>query len=93
MITRAFGRALGLIGALAVAVAFAVYVLNPLGTPSLDPRLRVLGFNTYTVPTHGMEPALQYHEAFNVSAWPYRNTDPKPGDVIVFRYPKDCGDS
>jgi signal peptidase I len=89
MITRALGRALGLVGALAVAVAIAVYVLNPLGTRSLDPRLRVLGFNTYTVPTHGMEPTLQYHEVFNVSAWSYRNTAPKPGDVIVFRYPKD----
>ena len=89
MSARALSRVLGFLLALAAGLVILVYILNPLRTPSHDPRLRVLGFNLYRVPTHGMEPSLQYKEVFAVSAWPYRNADPKPGDVIVFRYPED----
>jgi len=89
MRTRALIRVLGLFAALAVALAIVIYVLNPLKTPSHDPRLRVLGFNLYRVPTHGMEPTLQYNEIFEVTVWPYRNADPKPGDIIVFQYPQN----
>jgi Signal peptidase, peptidase S26 len=39
--------------------SIAVYTLDPLRTPSHDPRLRVLGFKLYRVPTHGMEPKLE----------------------------------
>ena len=34
-----------------------------------------------------MQPTLGEGDIFVVSAWPYRNADPMPGDVVVFQYP------
>jgi signal peptidase I len=89
MRVRALTRPFVLFLALSWVLIIAVYVLNPLRTPSHDPRLRISGYNFYRVPTHAMEPTLQYNEVFAVSAWSYRNADPKPGDVIAFQHPQD----
>jgi signal peptidase I len=75
---------------LAVGLAIAIYALNPLKVPSYDPPLRILGLSLYRIPTHGMEPSLHYRQIVLASAWAYRNADPKPGDVIVFRDPLDA---
>jgi signal peptidase I len=75
---------------LAAALAIAIYALNPLNVPSHDPRLRILGLSLYRIPTHGMEPSLHYGQIVLASAWPYRNADPRPGDIIVFRDPLDA---
>lgn len=73
-----------------VALAIAMYELNPLNVPSGDPRLRILGLNLYRIPTHGMEPTISYGKVVLASAWAYRNADPKPGDIIMFRDPLDA---
>lgn len=73
-----------------VVLATAMYELNPLKVPSGDPRLRVLGLNFYRIPTHGMEPTISYGKIVLASAWAYRNADPKPGDIIMFRDPLDA---
>ena len=83
------GRVVGALAALVWITAVAMYFLNPLRTPSRDPRLRVLGFTLYRTPSRGMEPTLRMNQVFIVSAWPYRNADPQPGDVVVLRYPLD----
>jgi len=36
-----------------------------------------------------MEPTIHRNAIFVASAWTYRNSNPKVGDIIVFRYPPD----
>jgi signal peptidase I len=85
---RAF-RGLGFV-VLLVALALAlVYLLNPLHVASNDLRLRLFGLATYRSPSVGMEPTIRYQEVFIASAWPYRDADPRPGDVVVFASPRD----
>lgn len=72
-----------------VALVVAVYVLNPLGAASRDPRLRVMGFTIYRMPSRSMEPTIAEGALFVVSAWPYARHAPRQGDVIVFHYPPD----
>jgi signal peptidase I len=72
-----------------VLLGVAVYFVNPSRTASRDPWLRVTGYTLFRVPSRSMQPTLRQNDTFLVSAWPYRNADPKPGDVVVFRYPLD----
>jgi signal peptidase I len=85
---RAF-RGLGFVVFLVALALALVYLLNPLHVASTDLRLRLFGLATYRSPSVGMEPTLRYQEAFIASAWPYRNADPKPGDVVVLVSPRD----
>jgi signal peptidase I len=82
-------RVLATIGVAVVTVLVAVYAVNPLRTATRDPRLRVFGVTTFRMPSRAMQPTLQLNEVFVVSAWPYRNSDPRPGDIVVFQYPLD----
>lgn len=75
---------------ISVAVlATGMYLVNPLRIESYDPRLRVLGFTLYRMPSSGMEPTVRRGEIFVVSAWPYRHLAPSAGDVVVFKWPVD----
>jgi signal peptidase I len=65
----------------------AVYLLNPLRVASYDPRLRFWGITLFWNPSRSMEPTIHKDAIFFVSAWPHWNSDPKVGDIIVFRYP------
>ena len=85
---RAF-RGLGLIVLFAALALGLLYLVNPLHVPATDLRLRLFGFATYRQPTVGMEPTIRYQEVFTASAWPYRGADPRPGDIVVFEWPKD----
>jgi len=89
MRARARVRLVWVVVAALVALAIAMYTLNPLKVPSGDPRLRILGISLYRIPTHGMEPTIGYGKIVLASAWPYCNADPKPGDIIMFRDPLD----
>src|SRR6516164_2188051 len=74
---------------LTLAITVGVYLLNPLRTASNDPRIRVFGYTLFKLPSTGMEPTIHLNDTFVVSAWPYRNADPAPGDLVVFQYPLD----
>jgi signal peptidase I len=89
MTDRIVIRIFGSFVTLVVALVVTLYALNPLRTASYSPLLRVLGFTWYGVRSTAMEPALQNGEIVTVSAWPYRNADPIPRDIIVFQYPED----
>jgi len=65
------------------------YFVNPLGTPSYDPRLRLLGYTSFRMPSASMEPTIHLNTVFFVSAWEYRDADPASGDVVVFQWPRD----
>jgi signal peptidase I len=90
MTARTRVRVLRVLVTVLVALAIAMYTLNPLKVPSRDPRLRILGINLYRIPTHGMEPTISYGKIVLASAWPYCHADPKPGDIIMFRDPLDA---
>ena len=74
---------------LVAAAEVAVYVANPLHTPSYDPRWRLWGIGVFRQPSRSMEPTIRHDDIFLVSAWPYRHAEPRIGDIVVFRYPPD----
>src|SRR5277367_1910023 len=79
------------LGVLLGAVIFVLgfYFWNPLGVPSLDPRLRVYGFGVFWMPSNSMVPTIKLDAVFVASVWPYALHSPRSGDVVVFRYPAD----
>jgi signal peptidase I len=72
-----------------LAVLVGVYFLNPLQTAATDPLFRVAGYKVFRIPSRSMQPTIGENVAFLVSAWPYRNADPKAGDIVVFTFPMD----
>jgi len=66
-----------------------VYVINPFHTDSLDPRIRIYGLKLFRASSPSMEPTIPKNSVFLVSAWPYLLSEPRPGDVVAFRYPRD----
>lgn len=68
-------------------VATGLYVFNPSGTASLDPRARIVGYLTYRIPSAAMQPTLRPGDHILTSTYAYTNSDPALGDVITFRYP------
>jgi signal peptidase I len=65
-----------------------LYLVNPLGVPSLDPRLRLLGIAPFTIPARSMAPTLEPGDMIIVSAWPYFFGEPQRGDLVVFLHPQ-----
>jgi signal peptidase I len=47
----------------------------------------VYGLTTFRAPSRGMEPTIPENSIFLVSAWVYLGGEPRPGDVVVFKYP------
>jgi len=74
---------LALLSLLLLAV-LAMYVFNPLGTASLDPRLRVLGHAPFRVVSSSMLPTLADGDQVVVSALSLRHTPLAAGDLLVF---------
>lgn len=79
---------LGAFVLLAAALA-AVYVVNPLGTASTDPRARVLGFTLMRVSSSAMAPTLQPGQIIWVDTLALRRGHPPRGAVVVLRFPRD----
>ena len=74
---------------MAPVVVVALYLLNPAGVPSWDPRGRLLGVIPYRVPAVSMAPTLTEGSIVAACTWAYLRTAPQRGDVIVFRPPHD----
>lgn len=66
-----------------------MYIFNPFGTSTGDPRGRVLGVIPYRIPSGAMAPTLQSGDFILVNATAYMNGLPEINDVIVFNYPED----
>ena len=45
---------------------------------------RTYNVNTYTIPSASMEPGLQIGDRIEIDPDAYTNTEPQPGDVVVF---------
>lgn len=62
----------------------AVYIVNPSGTASADPRLRVLGYAPFEVPSVSNEPTIKSGSVLVVSSYAYKEELPKINDFVVF---------
>lgn len=67
----------------------ALYVVNPAGVPSWDPRGRLLGIIPYRIPANSMAPTFPKGSLVFACTWSYFRATPERGDVIVFRPPHD----
>jgi signal peptidase I len=66
-----------------------IYITNPFHTDSWDPRIRIYGFALFRAPSRSMEPTIPENSIFVVSAWAYVRSEPRAGDIVVFKYPPD----
>ena len=69
--------------------ATALYLINPLGVRSYDPRQRILGHGPYRVPANDMAPSLVPDQIVLVRAGDYRKQKLQRGDIVVFVSPVD----
>ncbi|MBH9387978.1 signal peptidase I, partial [Pseudomonas aeruginosa] len=72
---------------LLAAIMLAVYLANPFGTASLDPRARLLGVALYKIPSRSMEPTLQQGDFILANAARYAFAAPPVGARVVLRFP------
>jgi signal peptidase I len=72
----------------AIALMVTLYLLNPLGVASRDPRLRFLGIAPFAIPGNSMNPTLKVGDHIIASVWPYRLDEPQRGDMVVFLHPR-----
>lgn len=71
------------------AIALLIYLANPFGVHSWDPRGRVLGAIPYRVPSNSMAPNFPAGTVVVACTWAYARSSPEYADVIVFRPPID----
>lgn len=68
---------------------FGLYLLNPYGTATRDPRARIFGYITYHIPSTSMSPTLMKGDYIMVQTAVYAFKPPATGDIIVFRFPRN----
>jgi signal peptidase I len=77
---------------LAVALplaAIALYVVNPFGANSYDPRQRIIGYGPYRVPSRSMAPTVNPDQIVIMRAGYYSNHEPRRGDIVIFIHQQD----
>ncbi|WP_368564541.1 signal peptidase I [Pseudoxanthomonas sp. UTMC 1351] len=75
---------------MAVAVPLtliAVYVINPFGVRSVDPRQRIIGYGLYRVPASNMLPGIKPDQVLITRAGYYVKRSPQRGDVVTLFVP------
>ncbi len=72
-----------------VCIPLLMYVLNPFGTASSDPRARILGLQPFHIPSNAMAPTLIAGDIIIVYTHAYMSDAPRINDVIVFKHPKN----
>jgi signal peptidase I len=73
------------------ACAAAMYIVNPLGVPSRDPRGRVLGIIPYRMPGVPMAPTVREGSVIIVCTGPSARRTPGIGDIVAFGSPAYLG--
>jgi len=69
--------------------ALCVYLVNPLGVGSYDPRQRLLGYGIYRVASRSMVPTVAPGQIVILHSAYYRRHAPQRGDIVVFRNSED----
>lgn len=76
------------IGLCILALVFgALYIFNPTGTATYDPRARMLGYNIYSIPGNSMSPTISKGNYVIVKTSAYARKIPDRKDIIVFKRP------
>ena len=68
-----------------IIATVAVYMSNPLGTASTDPRARLFGYLLARFPSESMQPTITPGDILYIDTTAYWNSDPATGDLLVFR--------
>lgn len=64
--------------------AIAIYVINPLGANSYDPRQRIVGHSPYRVAGNDMAPTLHPGQIVVMRVAYAADERPKRGDIVIF---------
>ncbi|GAB6197282.1 signal peptidase I [Lysobacter xanthus] len=72
---------------LAPLAVVAVYVANPAGARSMDPRERLLGIGVYRVPSRSMQPTLEPGSVVVARVGEAATRELRRGDLVVFAPP------
>ncbi len=72
-----------------VVLSLGLYLGNPSGTASMDPRARMFGFLLFTIPSVSNTPTLQPGDVVLVSTFAYWGDPVQRGDMLVFIPPHD----
>lgn len=81
-----------MLAGLAVAMPLAaagVYLVNPLGARSFDPRQRILGYAPYRVPSRSMAPTIIPEQIVIMRSGYYTRHEPQRGDIVLFLNSED----
>ena len=70
-------------------IAVSVFLINPFGVKSYDPRQRIIGYSPYRVPSRDMAPTVHPGQIVMVSAGYYRKHEPQRGEIVVFLNAED----
>lgn len=70
-----------------IALAITVYIWNPTGTATHDPRARVLGFTLYHIPSSSMSPTIKRNSYVFVSTYSFVFAPLQVGDIVVYQPP------
>lgn len=73
---------LGLLGLVLLVVI--IYLINPSGTATLDPRARLLGYAFYSIPSGSMAPTLIPGDIVLTATFAYASDLPRRDELIVY---------
>jgi signal peptidase I len=79
---------MGLMVGIPLAAA-CLYVANPFGARSYDPRQRILGYAPYRVPSRSMVPTVEPDRIVIMRAGYYSGHQPQRGDIVIFLNSED----
>ncbi len=71
-----------------MCLVLAFYFYNPSGTYSYDPRLRIIGYSLFSIPSASNKPTINPGDTVVVSSYAYMGRLPKLNDFAVFVPPK-----
>jgi signal peptidase I len=69
--------------------AICLYLINPFGARSYDPRQRIIGYAPYRIPSRSMAPTLNPDQIVVMRAGYYIKHQPQRGDIVIFLSPTD----
>lgn len=67
-----------------VFLVVILYLINPSGTATLDPRARLLGYALYNIPSESMAPTLIPGDFVMTKTFSYASGSPKRDELIVY---------
>jgi signal peptidase I len=80
---RSIMRILAVLAIVLPLSVVGLYLFNPFGARSADPRERILGYGVYRMPAVSMESAIKQGDIVFVRAGYYRSNSPRRGDIVT----------